>query len=73
MVCLDMDLLLLIIHYDIDYMIHITDKVSNDGDFELSITLIRPISHPGQPFEVGMIPCMGDNGILVPKYAPTGS
>jgi hypothetical protein len=47
------------------------DKASNDGDFELSNTLFRPILHPGQPFEVDMIVCMGDYGILVPKYAPT--
>jgi hypothetical protein len=71
MVCLDGDLLLLILHYDIDYIIHIIDRASIDGDFELSNTSIRPISLPGQLFEVDMIVCLCDNGILVPKYAPT--
>jgi hypothetical protein len=47
------------------------DKTSIDGDFELSNTCIRPILHPGQPFEDSMILCMGDHDILVPKYAPT--
>jgi hypothetical protein len=71
MVCLDVDLLLLLLHYDIDYMMHITNQPSLDGDFELSNTLFRPIVRPGQLFEDSMILCMGDNGILVPKYAPT--
>jgi hypothetical protein len=71
MACLDVDLLLLIIHNDIDSLIHIADKASIDGDFELSYTSIRPISLPVWSIEVDMIPCMGDNGTLVPKYAPT--
>jgi hypothetical protein len=71
MVCLDGDLLLLILNYDINELIHMADKTSIDGDFELSNTLFRPIARPGRPFEDSMIPCMGDNGILVPKYGPT--
>jgi hypothetical protein len=71
MVCLDGDLLLLILHYDINKLIHMADQTSIDGDFELSNTSIQPILHQGRPFEDSMIPCMGDNGILVPKYAPT--
>jgi hypothetical protein len=71
MVCLDGDILLLILHYDINLLIHMVDTSSSDGDFELSYTFFRQILHPGQPFGDSMIPCMGDSGILVPKYGPT--
>jgi hypothetical protein len=71
MVCLDVYLLLLIIHNDIDSLIHMADKASIDGDFELSYTSIRPISLPFCSIEDSRILCMGDHEILVPKYGPT--